>query len=103
MPKSSPQARKDGYIRARIDGVPVDLESSSIALAKTKSHTIELIVDRLVIRGGDDDDDASAFQSRLVDSVETTLRAGRGVLIAGARTRAKSCVSASSMPAPTAA
>ena len=74
-------ARKEGYIRARIDGLPVDLESSSIALAKTKSHTIDLIVDRLIIRGGDDDD-ARAFQSRLVDSVETTLRAGKGVLIA---------------------
>ena len=74
-------ARKDGYIRARIDGLPVDLEGSSIALAKTKSHTIDLIVDRLVIRGGDDYD-ARAFQTRLADSVETTLRAGKGVLIA---------------------
>src|SRR5579883_1497463 len=77
------QARRDGYIRARIDGVPVELDSS-IALAKTKAHTIELIVDRLVIRkGGDEsDEDTRAFQTRLIDSVETTLRASNGLLIA---------------------
>src|SRR5512137_270986 len=40
------QARRDGYIRARVDGVPVDL-SGEIKLAKTKKHTVELIVDRL--------------------------------------------------------
>ena len=42
------EARRDGYVRARIDGVPVDL-SRAIKLAKTKKHTIELIVDRLII------------------------------------------------------
>ncbi|HPL27905.1 MAG TPA: excinuclease ABC subunit UvrA [Anaerolineae bacterium] len=47
------QARKDGYVRARIDGVLVEL-AGPIKLAKTQQHTIELVVDRLQIpcRGG---------------------------------------------------
>jgi excinuclease ABC subunit A len=71
------QARQDGYIRARIDGVPVEL-TESIKLAKTKQHTIELIVDRLVTPAAADPD----FSLRLMDSVETALEAGEGVLVA---------------------
>jgi excinuclease ABC subunit A len=71
-------ARHDGYTRARIDGVTVDL-GSSIKLAKTKKHTIELIVDRLAV---DVLSEGNGFRARLVDSVETTLRAGDGLLIA---------------------
>ncbi len=74
------EARGAGYVRARIDGVPVELENS-IALAKTKTHTIEVIVDRLIIPA-DSDETRQDFESRLVDSVETTLRAGNGLLIA---------------------
>lgn len=88
-------ARRKGYARARIDGVPVDL-SSPIKLAKTKQHTIELIVDRLAIPAhqqrrtnatevhgkASQDSDWDAFLGRLVDSVETTLRTGGGQLIA---------------------
>lgn len=73
------QARRDGYVRARIDGVPVDL-ASPIRLAKTKQHTIELIVDRLQTPA--DGEEREEFASRLVDSVETTLRAGEGLLVA---------------------
>ncbi len=78
-------ARRDGYVRARIDGVPVDL-SSPIKLAKTKKHTIELIVDRLIVLDHEHADTPNAeweaFVGRLVDSVETTLRTGDGLLIA---------------------
>jgi excinuclease ABC subunit A len=99
-------ARQAGYVRARIDGVPVDL-TGPIKLAKTKKHTVELIVDRLIIpsaetdraggngavpRGprGEDLEPApvseetrrEAFRQRLGDSVETTLEAGQGMLIA---------------------
>ncbi|MBN1921081.1 MAG: excinuclease ABC subunit UvrA [Anaerolineae bacterium] len=70
------QARRDGYTRARIDGVPIEL-SDSIRLAKTKIHTIELIVDRLQIPEAPDAD----FSTRLMDSVETALRAAEGVLV----------------------
>ncbi len=71
------QLRGDGYIRARIDGVPVEL-TESIKLAKTKQHTIELIVDRLEVPAEDDKD----FNTRLMDSVETALHAGEGEIIA---------------------
>jgi excinuclease ABC subunit A len=88
-------ARREGYVRARVDGVQVDL-GGSIKLAKTKQHTIELIVDRLILpdptpgssgmpQGGDGSADLStwqAFRKRLADSVETTLRAGDGLLVA---------------------
>jgi excinuclease ABC subunit A len=74
------QARRDGYTRARVDGVTVEL-SSSIKLAKTKKHTVELVVDRLVVEARDAWEE-SGFPQRLVDSVETTLRAGGGLLIA---------------------
>ena len=70
------QARRDGYLRARIDGVPVEL-TDSIKLAKTKVHTIELTVDRLQIPAAPDGD----FHTRLLDSVETALRATEGVLV----------------------
>ncbi|MBN1180493.1 MAG: excinuclease ABC subunit UvrA [Anaerolineae bacterium] len=75
-------ALRDGYARARIDGVPVDLDAS-IKLAKTKKHTVELVVDRLVVpEEGTPPEDRAAFAARLVDSAETTLRAGDGTLIA---------------------
>lgn len=76
-------ARRDGYVRARIDGAPVDL-STPIRLARTKKHTIELIVDRLGIPERDTATTSMppGFTARLVDSVETTLRAGDGLLIA---------------------
>jgi excinuclease ABC subunit A len=76
-------ARRDGYVRARIDGVPMDL-SSQVKLAKTKKHTIELIVDRLVVPNGTKPDSSgnAEFLVRLTDSVETTLRAGDGLLVA---------------------
>jgi excinuclease ABC subunit A len=83
-------ARSDGYVRARIDGVTTEL-NSTIRLAKTKKHTIELIVDRLVVPERDarpadadaaDGSDWDAFTRRLTDSVETTLRAGTGLLVA---------------------
>ncbi|MCJ7838802.1 MAG: excinuclease ABC subunit UvrA, partial [Burkholderiales bacterium] len=77
------EARQAGYERARIDGVPTEL-SRSIKLAKTKNHTIELIVDRLVIPvnpNGSGDDLWRDFTSRLMDSVETALRAGEGIVV----------------------
>jgi len=70
------QARADGYARARIDGVPIEL-TDRVKLAKTKQHTIELVVDRLVVPDHLDDD----FRTRLMDSVETALRAGEGTSV----------------------
>ncbi len=66
-------AKKAGFVRARIDGLMVDLEDS-IKLDKQKKHTIEIIIDRLVIK-----DD---IRSRLADSVETALKNSNGLMIA---------------------
>ncbi|HQE94124.1 MAG TPA: excinuclease ABC subunit UvrA [Anaerolineae bacterium] len=77
------QARQEGYERARIDGVPTEL-NREIKLAKTKNHTIELIVDRLAVPvhpNGSGDDPWRDFTTRLMDSVETALRAGEGTVV----------------------
>ena len=76
------QAHRDGYTRARVDGEVVDLlsERAVPSLEKTRSHTVELIVDRLMVPNGDPDAQA-AFRTRLVDSVEATLKAGNGLLV----------------------
>jgi excinuclease ABC subunit A len=71
------QARKDGYTRARIDGTLTDL-SSKIDLQKTKKHTVELVVDRLVVPT---QSDYEQFRVRLADSVETALRASKGLIV----------------------
>jgi len=65
-------ARKAGFARARIDGVPVNLDES-IKLDKQKKHSIEIIVDRLVI--------GKEIRSRLAESVETALQTAEGLLI----------------------
>jgi len=65
-------ARKAGFVRARIDGVPVSLDEE-IKLDKQKKHTIEIIVDRLVV--GDD------IRSRLAESVEAALEAANGIML----------------------
>lgn len=62
---------KEGYVRARIDGVIYDL-SDEINLDKNKKHTIEVVVDRLVIKEG--------IQQRLSDSIETSLKLSEGVV-----------------------
>ena len=66
--------RKDGFVRARIDGVITELSDSMDALAKTKRHEIEVVVDRLMTG-------PSLEDSRLNDSVETALKSGGGELI----------------------
>ncbi|MEA3423268.1 MAG: excinuclease ABC subunit UvrA [Bacillota bacterium] len=63
---------KDGYIRARIDGERVEL-NEDIELSKNKKHTIEIVIDRLVIKEG--------IESRLSDSVETSLKLTEGTII----------------------
>jgi excinuclease ABC subunit A len=74
-------ARTDGFTRARVDGEIMDL-SESIELPKSKKHTIELVVDRLVIPDlTSKSDERRAFLSRLIDSVETTLKVGGGTLV----------------------
>ena len=72
-------ARKAGFVRARLDGTVYDLDDPSVKLEKFKSHTIEIVVDRLVIRrqNGEMQD-----RLRIADSVQTALKYGGGALIA---------------------
>ena len=69
--KELEHARKQGYVRARIDGIVYDL-SEEIKLEKNKKHTIEIIVDRLVIKAD--------IQSRLTDSIETAINLSGGLV-----------------------
>ena len=66
-------ARKNGYVRVRIDGNVRDL-SEEIHLEKTHRHTIEIVVDRIIIK--------PSSVSRLTDSVETASKLGDGLVIA---------------------
>ncbi len=65
--------RKAGYVRVRVDGKLHDL-SEEFALDKNKRHTIEAVVDRLVIGEGEQ-------TGRIADSVETALKLGAGVVL----------------------
>ncbi|MBQ1867623.1 MULTISPECIES: excinuclease ABC subunit UvrA [Selenomonas] len=63
--------RREGYVRVRIDGEVHDV-NDEIQLEKTKKHTIEVVIDRLVVREG--------MEQRLADSLETALKLGEGVV-----------------------
>ncbi len=65
-------ARKSGFARVRVDGILYDL-SEEIKCEKNKKHTVELVVDRLVIRQGQ--------RRRLADSVETACSHSGGLVI----------------------
>jgi len=73
------EIRKAGFVRARVDGEVHELEED-IPMDRYKIHTIEAVVDRLVIRHPENEEDLKAFQSRLTDSVETALKFGDGYL-----------------------
>lgn len=64
---------KGGYVRARIDGEIIDLQEESIKLEKNKKHTIEAVIDRIIIK--------SDIRSRLADSIEIALKLSEGVVI----------------------
>ncbi|RMH32590.1 MAG: excinuclease ABC subunit A [Nitrospirae bacterium] len=66
-------ARRAGFIRARIDGRLVELDES-IVLNKRQKHTIEIVVDRVVIKPDE------AVTRRLTDSVETALSLAKGLV-----------------------
>jgi len=65
-------ARKSGYVRARVDGSLYDL-SEEIKLEKNKKHNIEIVVDRLIVRPD--------IRQRLTDSVETASSLTGGIVI----------------------
>lgn len=65
--------KKNGYVRARIDGEILDLEEENIKLEKNKKHTIEIVIDRIVVKSG--------IESRITDSLESALKIGEGMAI----------------------
>ena len=65
-------ARKGGYVRVRVDGYLYSLDEIP-ALDKNKKHTVEVVVDRLVMK--------SDIRRRLSDSLETTLALGNGIAV----------------------
>ncbi|MDQ7093067.1 excinuclease ABC subunit UvrA [Desulfosporosinus sp. PR] len=66
------EARKAGYVRVRVDGEPRDL-SEDIKLVKNKKHSIEVVIDRIVLK--------PESAERLADSLETALKLGEGNVI----------------------
>ena len=64
---------KNGYIRARIDGKIFDLEEDEVKLEKNIRHTIEVVIDRLIVKGD--------IRSRLSDSIEASLKLSEGIVI----------------------
>jgi excinuclease ABC subunit A len=71
-----------GFVRVRVNGEVRDV-SEDIELERYKRHTIEVVVDRLVVHHYDDpeSEDAIAARSRLTDSVETAMEMGDGVVV----------------------
>ena len=65
-------ARKGGFVRVRVDGIIYDL-SEEISLEKNKKHHIEVVVDRLAIRGD--------IAKRLADSIETACHLSGGLVL----------------------
>ncbi|MCC6644525.1 MAG: excinuclease ABC subunit UvrA, partial [Polyangiaceae bacterium] len=63
--------RREGFVRARIDGQLVDL-GDELVLDKSRAHELEVVVDRVVLKDG--------LQARVTDSVELALKLGEGVL-----------------------
>jgi len=70
------EMRRSGYVRVRIDGNIADL-SDEIELDKQKKHTIEVVVDRLLLPEEID----PSFRQRVTDSLETTLKLGSGIVL----------------------
>ncbi len=70
--KELDSARKGGFVRVRVDGIIYDL-SENIVLEKNKKHSIDIIVDRLVIK--------DSIRSRLSDSVETASKLAGGLVL----------------------
>jgi excinuclease ABC subunit A len=66
------EVKKEGFVRARVDGEIKDLDSP-ITLVKNKKHNIEVVVDRLIVK--------DKIEKRLADSLEIALKLGSGVVL----------------------
>lgn len=66
------RAKKDGFVRVRVDGNINELDKP-ILLDKNKTHTIEVVVDRVVLKND--------IRKRLTDSIETAIEIGKGLVV----------------------
>lgn len=73
------EIRKAGFVRVRVDGTVYNLEDE-IELDRYKIHTIEAVVDRIVVSRATETEEVKTNRSRLTDSVETALKVGEGYL-----------------------
>ncbi|MGA2146085.1 MAG: excinuclease ABC subunit UvrA [Bryobacteraceae bacterium] len=64
---------RQGFVRARIDGILRSLDDTSIVLDKRRNHTIEVVVDRLLVKGG--------IEKRLEASIETATKLAGGLVL----------------------
>jgi excinuclease ABC subunit A len=71
--KQLAQMSREGFQRARVDGVPTELSGELPNLDKQKKHSIDIVVDRLVIKPG--------IEKRLADSIETALKVAGGLVV----------------------
>ena len=78
-------ARRSGYVRARIDGIVYDL-SEEVKIEKNKKHNIEIVIDRLVVREG--------IQKRLSESIEAAMQLAGGLLVINSQTNPEDASSA---------
>ena len=65
--------RKSGFVRVRVDGEIYSIDEEEVKLDKNKKHTIEAVVDRIVIKKG--------IEGRLTDSLETALKLAEGIAL----------------------
>ena len=73
-------AKQAGFVRVRVDGQLRDLDEE-ISLDKKYKHTIDVVVDRLVVRQTDGDGNPRPDASRMADSIETALGLSEGILL----------------------
>ena len=72
-------ARRSGFVRIRVDGEVYSLDDE-ISLEKNKRHTLDIVVDRIVLPATDDEEERRSVATRLADSVEQSLKLGGGML-----------------------
>ncbi len=72
-------ARRSGFVRVRVDGELLSLDDE-IKLEKNKRHSIDVVVDRLVVASAADADERRTLAGRLADSVEQALKLGGGMI-----------------------
>ena len=71
--KTFQDARKNGFVRVRVDGEMLELGEEIPKLDKQKKHSIDIVIDRLIIKEG--------MEKRLADSVETALQMAHGLVV----------------------